>query len=145
MTSEQHVLVRKTFARVLPFSAEAARYFYAALFELDPSLRPLFPTETEMQGRKLMQTLAVIVKSADRLAAIHPELVRLAERHARYGVSEDAFGTVQEALIMTLRKFAGEHFSPEAEVAWRTMYETVAQVMRPVVRERALHSRAESA
>jgi methyl-accepting chemotaxis protein len=145
MTSEQHALVRKTFARVLPFTAEAARYFYQSLFELDPSLRALFPSDTEVQGRKLIQALAVIVKSVDRLDAIYPELEQLALRHKSYGVSAENFETVKEALLMTLRHFAGDQFSAEAEAAWRAMYQTVADVMLAKICDRHGETGAKSA
>lgn len=42
MTPENQALVRDSFAKVVPIAPRAAALFYDRLFELDPSLRPLF-------------------------------------------------------------------------------------------------------
>lgn len=52
MITEQKVLVKTSFEKVLPMSDVAARLFYHRLLELDPSLRKLFVTDMEEQGRK---------------------------------------------------------------------------------------------
>lgn len=130
MTADQHVLIRKTFARVLPFSAEAATLFYQRLFELNPDLRPLFPADTEHQGRMLLQTLAVIVKSVDRLDQIRLELENLGRRHANYGARPEDYQTVRDALLWTLSHIAGEIFTPAASEAWAEMFNDVAGIMQ---------------
>ena len=42
MTPEQVTLVQESFELVVPIAETAAVLFYDRLFELDPSLRPLF-------------------------------------------------------------------------------------------------------
>jgi hemoglobin-like flavoprotein len=54
MTSDQIHLIRQTFALVAPHADAAASAFYKRLFELDPSLRPLFRPDLTEQGHKLM-------------------------------------------------------------------------------------------
>ena len=61
MTPEQIVLTQTSFAQVLPIADAAASLFYNRLFELDPSLRPMFKTDMAEQGRKLMTMLNVVV------------------------------------------------------------------------------------
>lgn len=50
MTAEQKRLVQASFAKVQPIADAAAAMFYARLFELDPSVRPLFKTDLTEQG-----------------------------------------------------------------------------------------------
>ena len=53
------------------------RYFTARLFEIAPSVKPLFHGDMKEQGRKLMATLAVVVNGLDQSAG------RPARSHAR--------------------------------------------------------------
>ena len=62
MTEQQVRLVQQTFMRVLPISDLAAQLFYKRLFELDPTLRPMFKGDMQEQGRKLMQMIGMTVQ-----------------------------------------------------------------------------------
>jgi len=53
MTPEQIAIVQTTFRSVAPISDTAAQLFYGKLFELDPTLKPLFRGDMHEQGRKL--------------------------------------------------------------------------------------------
>jgi len=71
MTPRQQQLIQTSFAQVAPIADEAAIIFYDRLFELDPSIRPMFAhTDMPAQRRNLMQTLTVVVKSIDKLDTI---------------------------------------------------------------------------
>ena len=64
-------LVQDSFSKVKPIAATAAEIFYAKLFELDPALKPLFPTDKEgamkEQGNKLMTMLGAAVAAGRQL------------------------------------------------------------------------------
>ena len=51
MNKNQIALVQTSFAQVLPIADDAAALFYTRLFELDPSLRPMFRGDMKEQGR----------------------------------------------------------------------------------------------
>ena len=72
MTLNEKNLVLRSFAQVMPIAETAAELFYGRLFELDPTLRPMFRGDMREQGRKLMQMLAVAVHGLDRLHEILP-------------------------------------------------------------------------
>lgn len=130
MTRTQKSLIRTTWAAVAPMSDQAAALFYARLFELDPELARLFErTNMIQQGRMLMQTLAVVVKSVDDLATIVPAVEALGRRHAGYGVRCQDYATVGSALLWTLETGLGEAFTPAARQAWATAYEILSSVM----------------
>ena len=82
MTPEQIQLVRSSFAKVAAMQDEAAALFYRRLFELDPSLRPLFKGDITAQGAKLMTALEGVVGSLDQLPRLLPTLRELGRRHA---------------------------------------------------------------
>src|SRR5262245_8873882 len=118
MNSEQKVLVQESFAKVVPISETAADLFYNRLFELDPSLRPLFKGDMKEQGRKLMDMIGVAVKGLDDLDKIVPAVQALGQRHVGYGVKDKDYDTVATALLWTLEQGLGQDFTPEVKTAW---------------------------
>ena len=136
MTPRQQTLIRESWAQVAPIADTAATIFYDRLFELDPSLRTLF-SRTDMAGqrRNLMQTLAVVVASIDRLESIVPAVEALGRRHAGYGVEAAHFETVGQALLDTLAIGLGEAFTTEVREAWATAYGILAGVMQSAAAE----------
>jgi len=130
MTPRQQNLIRTSFAQVAPIADQAATIFYDRLFELDPSIRPMFAhTDMPAQRRNLMQTLAVVVKSIDRLETIVPAVEALGRRHGAYGVAPEHFATVGAALLDTLAMGLGDAFTTDVRDAWATAYDILAEVM----------------
>ena len=81
------------------------------------------------QRKVLMQTLAVVVKSIDRLEQLVPAVQALGRRHTGYGVQAEHYATVGAALIWTLDRGLGDAFTTEVREAWQTAYGTLASVM----------------
>ena len=130
MNTVQKTLVQMSFAQVQPIAETAAALFYRRLFELDPTLRPLFKGDMEEQGRKLMEMIELAVKGLDRQESLLPALAALGRRHAGYGVNESDYETVGEALLWTLEQGLGPSFTPDIREAWAALYRFVADTMR---------------
>jgi hemoglobin-like flavoprotein len=131
MTSREIALVQGTFPKIAPIADQAAALFYARLFELDPSLRPLFNGDMREQGRKLMLMLTAAVDSLGNLGPILPVLHELGARHTTYGVRREHYPTVGRALLWTLEKALGRDFTPEVRAAWSTAYQKLSDAMLP--------------
>jgi hemoglobin-like flavoprotein len=130
MTPNEVGLIKASWAAVEPIADTAAELFYGRLFELDPALQRLFRrTDMAAQRKVLMQTLAVVVKSLDRLDQIVPAVQALGRRHAGYGVRAQHYDTVGAALLWTLEQGLGDAFTPEVRGAWTEAYGTLASVM----------------
>lgn len=129
MTPEQKTLVQESFAKVAPIAETAADIFYTKLFELDPELKPLFKGDIKEQGKKLMAVLGTAVAGLDDLENLVPVVQDLGKRHAGYGVKDEHYGTVAEALLYTLEQGLGEDFTPEVKDAWVEVYTILADVM----------------
>ncbi len=127
MTPDQISLVQKSFECV-PTDA-AAELFYGRLFELDPSLRPLFKGDMKAQGEKLMDMIAVAVDGLNDLDAIVPAVQDLGIRHVDYGVTRDHYDTVGAALLWTLEKGLGEQFTDDVRKAWTDTYTLLSTTM----------------
>jgi hemoglobin-like flavoprotein len=131
MTPEQQELIRSSWAQVAPIADTAAVLFYERLFALDPGLRPMFAhTDMPAQRKLLMQTLAVVVASIDKLETLVPAVEALGRRHAGYGVKPADYATVGRALLDTLKTGLGSGFMPEVEAAWTEADELLAGVMQ---------------
>ena len=137
MNAAEITLVRVSFRKIVPIADQAASLFYARLFELDPSLRPLFHGEMAEQGRKLMQMLGLAVAGLDELENLLPIVRHLGLRHAGYRVREEHYETVGEALLWTLGRGLGPAFTPEMQAAWARAYWTLAETMKAGARDGA--------
>lgn len=135
MNNDQKLLVQKTFEMVAPIADVAAGLFYGRLFEVDPSLKPLFRGDIKDQGKKLMATIKIAVQSLDRLEALVPVVQALGRRHLAYGVRDEHYDTVGGALLWTLEKGLGEAFTPEVKEAWTIVYGVLAKVMKDAANE----------
>jgi hemoglobin-like flavoprotein len=130
VTPIEKELIRSTWAAVVPIQDVASDLFYKRLFEVDPKLASLFAhTDMQRQGRMLMQTLAIVVKSLDDLSVVVPAVEALGRRHVGYGAQPEDYGTVGGALLWTLEQGLGDAFTPEVRVAWAGAYGIVSSVM----------------
>ncbi|PVZ71969.1 globin family protein [Pelagibaculum spongiae] len=137
MTPEQKQLVQQSWEKVVPIADTAAELFYGRLFELDPSLKPLFSDDIAEQGRKLMTMIGVAVRGLDNLEALVPAVQNLGRGHVAYGVKDQHYETVGAALIWTLQQGLGEAFTPELQEAWVTVYTVLADTMKGAAAEAA--------
>jgi hemoglobin-like flavoprotein len=129
MTPGQIRLVQSSFAKVATLGDRAAALLYDRLFELDPSLRPLFKGDLETQQGKLMAALRTVVGTLDRLDQLLPRVRELARSHACYGVEPEHYATVGEALIWTLQQVLGADFTTATRRAWIEAYSLLAWTM----------------
>ena len=128
-TAKQIELAQTSFKKIVPIADAAAEMFYNRLFELDPSLKPLFKGDMTEQGNMLMTVIETAVCDLDDLDAIVPTVKLLGIRHADYDVVDKHYNTVGEALLWTLEQKLGEDFTPEVKDAWAVVYTLIANIM----------------
>ncbi|MEP9375813.1 globin family protein [Aquabacter sp. CN5-332] len=129
MLPSQVDLIQSSFAKVAPISETAATLFYGRLFEIAPEVKPMFKGDMTEQGRKLMSTLAVVVRGLSNLDAVVPAAQVLAKRHVAYGVKDAHYVPVGAALLWTLEQGLGPDFTPEVKDAWTEAYGLLSSVM----------------
>jgi hemoglobin-like flavoprotein len=110
--------------------------FYARLFLIDPTTRPLFrATNMAQQRKKLVQVLTMAVTGLERLDVLVPVVEDLGRRHARYGVKDAHYDSVGEALLWTLEQGLGTAWNTETKAAWTEVYGLLSGIMRRAQRE----------
>ncbi len=135
MNIDQIKLVQNSFEKVRPISETAAELFYKRLFELNPSLKSLFKGDMKTQGIMLMKMLDYAVTGLNEPDKIVPEIKALGKRHVGYGVKEEYYETVGEALLWTLEKGIGEDFTRDVKEAWAEAYKLLSDTMKSAARE----------
>jgi hemoglobin-like flavoprotein len=131
LTSEQKRLVRSTWEMVITNQDDAARLFYARLFEIDPSTRALFASANMAeQGEKFMKTITTMVAELEYPDILRPGIEALGRRHVGYGAKEEHYESVGAALLWTLGRVLGEEFTPEVQEAWAEIYGMLAIMMK---------------
>jgi len=121
--------IRDTFAAVAKAGDEAAGYFYAWLFLRRPELRDLFPPAMDEQRDRLFRALTRIVDSLGTPDQMATYLAQLGRDHRKYQVEPEMYDAVGEALVATLRAFAGAAFTADAEQIWVQTYTTASSLM----------------
>jgi hemoglobin-like flavoprotein len=121
-------LIRSTWSAVAASKQPVAHLFYERLFALDPSLRSQFRSDIESQGRKLLDMMQSIVSGLEdkNLLSAARELGR---RHHYYGVRDEDYDTVREAMMWMFEVTLGQSYTPQADQAWRELYGVLAEAM----------------
>jgi hemoglobin-like flavoprotein len=69
------------------------------------------------------------VTSLTKLDTILEAVRDLGRRHGQYGVPDESYATVGQALLWTLDKGLGAEFTDEVKAAWTETYMTLSNVM----------------
>ena len=121
--------VQETFAIVGAAGDEAAAYFYGWLFAGHPELRALFPIAMNEQRDRLFRALGRIVRSLSTPEELAAYLTQLGRDHRKYSVEPEMYDAVGDALMATLRAYAGPAFTPAAQEAWAEAYKAASSLM----------------
>ena len=121
--------VQETFAIVGAAGDEAAAYFYGWLFAGHPELRALFPIAMNEQRDRLFRALGRIVRSLSTPEELAAYLTQLGRDHRKYSVEPEMYDAVGDALMATLRAYAGSAFTSAAQEAWADAYKAASSLM----------------
>jgi nitric oxide dioxygenase len=131
VTPEQKMLVRRTWAEIVPVSDATAALFYQRLFTIDPAARRLFGAkDMRVQGTQFMQMLSVFVRSLDELPDMTSAIESCGKRHTGYGVIAADYDGVGRALLWAVEQVLGPGFTPDVRDAWTKGYQTLATTMQ---------------
>jgi len=130
MDARQVALVQQTFEKAAALGDQVADIFYGELFAIDPSLQAMFKGDMKEQKKKLLATLALVIRSLHAPENILKPAQNLAVKHLDYGVRPEHYTMVGNALLRTLKKGLGDGFTEEVRAAWIEAFRTLAGVMK---------------
>jgi hemoglobin-like flavoprotein len=122
-------LIQQSFELIQEFPDAVAMLFYGRLFEVDPSVRPMFKSDIRTQGKKLMDTLSAVCAAADRLEELRPQLRSLGKLHAGFGVQPRHYETVRNALLWAFAQALESNFDSDTKAAWDRFLRTASEEM----------------
>ncbi len=129
LASDEKALIRESYAKLVPVSSETSGIFYDNLFSVNPDLRSLFREDLQEQGMKFMSTIGVLVGLLDKPAILHERVRLLGEGHTAFGLTEEDYQNMEEALLLTLSQALRQEFSVEAQSAWRSAFQAISARM----------------
>lgn len=134
MHTSNFELVRKSWTSISKIDYEVVcGTFYIRLFQISPELKDMFrDTSMKEQSIKLGCMLSYVITKYESMDDVLLEVKALAERHKQYGVKNEHYKAVGEALLWTLEQGLGEYWSLELGNAWKEFYETLAAKMKDV-------------
>jgi hemoglobin-like flavoprotein len=128
INEDQQVIVRNTFTTIAARSNETAQLFYERVFEIDPSLRPLFRVEMKSQQHHFMLAISALVTSLSAPELIKPILQQIGKRHRNYGVQLEHYPIMKRALLDTLSRVLEDDYTYDAEEAWSLVYDSLVDI-----------------
>ncbi|MBI5927180.1 MAG: hemin receptor [Aquabacterium sp.] len=129
LTESEKESIRETVAAAKQGIDKLVDDFYTRLFDLEPSLRPLFATDLSDQKKKLVSMLVSIVSLLDKPEQLLVAARALGKRHTAYGVSREDFEPVGNALIGALASAAADQWDFDKEQAWVHLYSALTAEM----------------
>jgi NAD(P)H-flavin reductase/hemoglobin-like flavoprotein len=134
--------VRETFRYVAEAGDDAVGFFYGQMFARQPQLRQLFPAAMDAQRDRLFCALGRIVESLSSPEDMAAYLAQLGRDHRKYQVEPEMYEVVGASLLATLRAFARDAFTTEAEAAWTQVYLAGSSLMIKAAEENSAASPA---
>lgn len=123
-------LLETSFAQVKPNSLEFTERFYATLFADYPQVQPLFAkTNMEAQGKKLFQSLVLVINNLLQPDVLSSALKGLGTQHIQYGVLPHHYPMVGSSLLKAFGATLVPAWTPDVQQAWTEAYGAVAQLM----------------
>lgn len=123
-------LLEESFAKVKPRAVEFSACFYQHLFENAPDVKPMFDdVSLELQEKKLVASLALIVENLHNPEALSNALQGLGAHHTTKGTLPEHYPLIGKALLQAFGDYLGEDWTPEVAQAWIEAYQVITTLM----------------
>lgn len=127
--------LRSSFRRTLELSPNVTHRFYEVLFARHPVSRRMFGRHAAEQEKLLAGALAAVIARLEDGPWLTSTLTAMGARHAGYGVTDEMYAWVGDALLATLAEVLGAEWTPEVERAWTAAYGAIASLMQEGARQ----------
>jgi len=129
LSEDEIELLRDTLVYLQERKDLATSVFYENLFEIDPSLRPMFDDDLTEQSNKALFAFGAVVAQIHDVETCREMTRGLANRHVGYGVIPEHYPKVGAAVIATVSMVMGDAMTPHIASAWQKAYDQIAGAM----------------
>jgi hemoglobin-like flavoprotein len=124
-------LLRDSFDLVVERSPNLTRRFYEILFERYPQTQLMFPAaRRSRQEGMLTEALVAVLDHLEDAPWLTDTLRALGAKHVDYGVTDEMYGWVGDALLRTLAEVCASEWNAETEAAWSAAFGAIASLMQ---------------
>lgn len=132
ISTQQIQLIQTSFSLIQNQSEQFSDLFYQTLFDLNPSVKAIFPADMDAQKRKLSSMINLLVNSCEVYERLTPAFKQLGESHKHLNLTEQDFEIVKQALLVTLEQLCGSSWNLETKQAWAEFYGAIVKAMMEV-------------
>ena len=128
-------LLRSSFEIVAERQPDLALEFYENLFSRHPDAESLFRRDRESQAKMLTEALVAVLDHLEDAPWLQSTLGQMGVDHLGYGVTEEMYGWVREAMLVTLEEIAGADWTSQLRDVWSEALTAVSGLMVAGARE----------
>ena len=129
MTNQQREIIEQSWQYLVDNESDPGMIFYNRLFEIAPSLRPLFKSDMKAQSHKVIESIAHVVQHLnDSEMVIY--LRSLGAGHNKFKVKPVHYDFIEAAFLWTLQKVLGAKWNDDVKQAWTELYTIIATEMK---------------
>jgi hemoglobin-like flavoprotein len=122
-------LLRRSFEIVAEREPNVTHRFYDNLFEKYPQAKPLFGKNARQnQEQMLLSALVSLVDHLDDAPWLEETLGAIGAKHLDYGVADDMYPWVGDALVTTFAQVAGADWTEEMAAEWGKAYAAITEL-----------------
>ncbi|MEO0408797.1 MAG: globin family protein [Cyanobacteria bacterium P01_A01_bin.135] len=137
-------LIESSFEKIKPDAIAFSHCFYEHLFRNSPALEAMFSeVSQELQEKKLVASLALIVENLHNPTALAQALQGLGAYHVTKGTEQSHYPLVGQALLQAFEDFLQEDWTPELAQAWVSAYELITDIMLEGTHDPEAHLKGE--
>lgn len=123
-------ILRTSFELVVDRRPDLTVRFYEILFERNPALAPMFRRDRGAQAKMLAGAIAAVLDHLEDAPWLQTTLGELGAKHVAYGVTDEMYDQVGDALLATLAEVADEAWTPDVAAQWDMAYSAIAGMMQ---------------
>jgi hemoglobin-like flavoprotein len=129
MTLDPNIL-RSSFELVIDRRPDLTLRFYEILFVKYPQLQPLFSRDRTAQSKMLAGAISAVLDHLEDAPWLTSTLGQLGAKHVAYGVTNDMYDMVGDALLATLAEVAAEAWTDQVRDQWTMAFGAIASMMQ---------------
>lgn len=123
-------ILRNSFDIVIDRRPDLTLRFYEILFAKYPQLQRLFGRDRGVQSKMLAEALAAVLDHLEDAPWLTKTLGALGAKHVGYGVTNEMYDQVGDALLATLAEVAADDWTAEVATQWTMAFGAIASMMQ---------------
>lgn len=123
-------ILRTSFDLIIDRRPDLTVRFYEILFARSPALEPMFRRDRTAQAKMLAGAIAAVLDHLEDAPWLEQTLGQLGAKHLEYGVTNQMYDQVGDALLATLAEVAGDDWTTQVEEHWTLAFEAIASLMQ---------------